>query len=515
MSSTSAELMLREHVDRFCAVHALDAGAVWVVACSGGKDSTALAAVLSARVRSDGGSLVLAHYDHALRPANQHDAERDAVRRLAERLEVPLVAEQAGTGELRQRGRQLGKGVEAAAREARYAFLDRVCREAGARYLATGHHADDAAETVVMRLIKGGGPVGLAGIPAVRQVRTGAGRVAYTVVRPLLGVRGDLLRRYCRSLSLGWAEDCSNQSTEYLRNAVRKRVIPALEAVEPDAVTMIAVASGKIRRSEEALAQLARQLIPWDDEPDGVSTSISGFCSRPSALRQAALYQAIHLVRASYRRAPLRATDPSADPAGELLSADQDPAPTGGVPTRFLAPLLEGSLQTGVLECDSGRKILLRGYGIVIEAGEDRLQVRLDIVRHRKKGYVVTVSRHFTAPCDFSVIIDPGMTDTAAPREGGMREVVFCGDTLSPPLLVRARRPGDRIQLPYGRKSLKKLFNESGIAESERSAVPVIEDRTGVVAVLAAHVGGEDLFRSDVTPVDGLDRSETRVIVRC
>lgn len=503
MSSTSAEATLREHVLQFCAVRGLDLSGVWVVACSGGRDSTALAAVMADVIGGAGGKLVLAHYDHALRSRERHAAERETVRQLAARLAVPLATGRAADGELRRTGRACGIGVEAAARRARYGFLDRVCREYSALFLATGHHADDWAETVIMRLLKGGGPVGLSGIPAVRPVRDCSGRNVYLVVRPLLELRGELLQRYCSGRSLEWVEDQSNQSTEYLRNAVRTRVMPALEAVQPDAVAHICAASTKIGRSEAALGQLARRLVRWQAEADGVSTSRWAFLRRPAALRQAALYHAVALLRGKRDDGLSGASD--CDDTTDGASVDAL-GPGVGIPTRFFAPLLQEA-GSGRVESAARPQVLLRGHGVVVESRDDRLLVRCDIVRPRKKGYLVTIGRQFTAPCNVSIVID-----AAVPEGRAEREVVIRGDTLSPPLLVRTRRPGDSIQLPYGKKSLKKLLHEDGIGESERSAVPVVEDGAGVVAVLAAHIAGRDHFRTGVRPVDRMGRHGTPTV---
>jgi tRNA(Ile)-lysidine synthase len=183
-----------------------------VVAVSGGPDSVALLYLLW-QLRYDlGVHLHVAHLDHGLRGG---DSQRDAryTRRLARRLKLPITLERI----------QLSAGMvgslEEQAREARYAFLERVAIEVKARRIATGHSADDQAETVLMRILRGAGSAGLAGIPPVRG----------KIVRPLIQVRRHQIEEYLRRHRLRPRRDATNRDLRYLRNRVRNELIPFLE----------------------------------------------------------------------------------------------------------------------------------------------------------------------------------------------------------------------------------------------------------------------------------------------
>jgi len=187
-----------------------------LVAVSGGADSSALLHALS-RVAPRLGLELRAHgVDHGLRP--EASAELDRAEELATRLGVPF-----GRTRLRV---PAGGNLQARARAARYSALRRAAAEAGARWIATAHHADDRAETVLLRLMRGAPPVGLAVLPA----RSG------DLLRPLIRARrADVLAHLGRH-EIRWAEDPSNRDRRFLRCRVREELMPLLESMSPGIV---------------------------------------------------------------------------------------------------------------------------------------------------------------------------------------------------------------------------------------------------------------------------------------
>jgi tRNA(Ile)-lysidine synthase len=183
-------------------------GEAVVAGVSGGPDSTALAHAAA----QAGARVTVAHLDHGWRPGSAADAE--AVAELSRRLRAPFRTERAEG--LRR--------SEAAARAARYEFLARVAREVGAAKVAVAHTADDQAETVLMRLIRGAGLDGLAGMPRRRPLVPGV-----ELVRPLLRVPRARVLAYCREHDLPWLEDETNRDRAWLRNRVRHELLPLLE----------------------------------------------------------------------------------------------------------------------------------------------------------------------------------------------------------------------------------------------------------------------------------------------
>lgn len=187
-----------------------------LVALSGGADSSALLIALAGIGRA---RIVAGHVCHPMRPAADVLADRAAAADLCARLGVPCLFDETGP---------LAGNAENAAREARYARLVTLAGAAGVSLVATGHHADDQAETVLMRLIRGTGPGGLAGIRASRRLGE------HRIIRPMLRVtRGDA-EAICRESGWAWAEDRTNREGTRLRARLRHEVMPALRAIAPD-----------------------------------------------------------------------------------------------------------------------------------------------------------------------------------------------------------------------------------------------------------------------------------------
>lgn len=189
-----------------------------LVGVSGGADSLALLALLHRSAPEHGLNLIVAHANHGIHPASGQVADR--VAGIARELGLPL--EQ---GELR-----LGPNAsEATARRARYAWLRETIRRTGARHLFLAHHREDQAETILMRVLAGSGPAGLAGMAPIR------GRI----VRPLLEVSRAELRAWLAGT--GWEpfEDPANCDPRHTRSWLRHQILPLLEARDPEAVARL------------------------------------------------------------------------------------------------------------------------------------------------------------------------------------------------------------------------------------------------------------------------------------
>jgi tRNA(Ile)-lysidine synthase len=217
----------------------LSAGERVLVACSGGPDSTALLDAVARLASPRGLDLHVAHVDHGLRPGSAAEAEHVAA--LAARAALPfhpLRVEVEPGGSLQDR-----------ARTARHTALRRLAAELGATAIATGHTADDQAETVLMRALAGATP------RALRAMGARDGMLA----RPLLRVWREQTVAYCAALSLAVLDDPSNRDPRFLRTRVRHQLMPALEEVFPAA-----------RRRLVALAENQRRLsaAPQPDAPD-------------------------------------------------------------------------------------------------------------------------------------------------------------------------------------------------------------------------------------------------------
>jgi tRNA(Ile)-lysidine synthase len=250
-----------------------------LVALSGGADSTALLGAL-AELRDAGEltGLIALNVDHGLRPDSARDADACAV--ICERLGV----------ELRRATVLVAPGnVQAAARKVRYAALRREASLTGATRVATGHTRDDQAETVLLRLLRGSGARGLAGIPPRRG----------PIVRPLIDRSRAEILAFLEERELPHIEDPSNATPRFLRNRVRAEVLPALRAIAPHVERALARAADLLRDDDRALSARGRRLVTRG------SLRVADLLREPVAVRRRAIRSLWK--RATGRRAGLEA----------------------------------------------------------------------------------------------------------------------------------------------------------------------------------------------------------------
>ncbi len=217
---------------------ALPAADFWTMpvlaAVSGGGDSVALLVALRRLVPTAAvHRLVVVHAEHDLRP--DAGADRAFVERLAERFGLRCVARRLA---IRPRG---GEGIEAAARRQRYDMLAETAAEAGARHVLVAHTADDQAETILLRMLRGTGLAGLGGMAAARELVPGV-----SLLRPMLALRRTDARRFLEQCGEAWCDDPTNGHLRHARNFVRHEVL------EP-------CASGPFPAAEASLNRLGRQ----------------------------------------------------------------------------------------------------------------------------------------------------------------------------------------------------------------------------------------------------------------
>jgi tRNA(Ile)-lysidine synthase len=245
-----------------------------IVALSGGADSTALLDLLS-RLPGLSPRLVAAHLNHCLRGA-ESDRDEEFVRSLAEHYRIPLECRRADVKEYARRERL---NLEDAGRRTRIDFLSELRDSWQATAVALAHHADDQAETVLMRLLRGAGPGGLAGMPY---------RNGRKFIRPLLGVARDELAAYLAERGLTWREDASNQDTAFLRNRIRHDLLPLLEQYNPAIRERLAATAAVLTDEHHLLNQLAQEAVDRACTKDGdtLTCSVKHLTELPPALRR-------------------------------------------------------------------------------------------------------------------------------------------------------------------------------------------------------------------------------------
>jgi len=222
-----------------------------VVAVSGGSDSVALLRLMhDARREGKLPPIHVAHLHHGIRDVAA-DADARFVQDLAESLELPVTIE---TVDVPAHGRERRISLEHAARECRYAFLQRTACDIGAPWVVLGHTADDQLETVLHHILRGAGVHGLAGMPPTRPI---ARNSDIAIARPLIDRTRSELVDWLHRIDQSWRTDHTNLDTTYTRNRIRHRLIPVLEASWPDIRSDVAAFAREMRELDDLLATRA------------------------------------------------------------------------------------------------------------------------------------------------------------------------------------------------------------------------------------------------------------------
>lgn len=232
----------------FAAGRMKDNEAVLAVAYSGGLDSTVLLHLAQAYAIKKGWRLVAFHVHHGLN--KDADAWLIHCRRTCEALGVGFAARRVVL-------QDTGEGIEAAARDARYAALADLCRSHGVHLLLTAHHEDDQAETVLMQLLRGSGTAGLSGMNVLGPVPGAEKDSGLLLLRPLLSVSRQAIESWAVAQRLDWVEDDSNRDPRYARNALRGQVMPVLSNLFPGFASRLSRSARHMQAAEGLLAALA------------------------------------------------------------------------------------------------------------------------------------------------------------------------------------------------------------------------------------------------------------------
>jgi tRNA(Ile)-lysidine synthase len=275
----------------------IPAGGKVLCALSGGADSM----YLLCRLREAGYEAHAAHYNHRLRATADRDEQ--FVRNWCKEHSIPL---SVGSGDVAQFAAEHGLGIEEAARKLRYDFLYGTAAQTGCTLIATGHHAGDNAETVLMNLIRGCGLNGLCGIPERRGI----------LVRPMLSITRQEIISFLTARSIPWVEDESNLDQSYSRNRIRHQLLPLLEEMNPQAIRHITEAAARLGEDEKELVRQAEALLTqFEEGEEGLSVPLSVLNSAPRPISLRALRMAAPEAQAVHLEAMLdlcRVADPSA-----------------------------------------------------------------------------------------------------------------------------------------------------------------------------------------------------------
>ena len=441
-NSRNISELLPARVGTFCTCNAGTlSGRRVLVAVSGGSDSVALMHLLLALRETLGIELVVGHLNHALR-GDESDADCQFVIDESKRIGLPCETFKQNILDHRQNG----ESVEMAARRLRYTFFRGAALRHGCDLVATGHTADDQAETLLMRLFRGASLRGMGGIRAYTEV------MGVTALRPLLSeTRGDL-RNWLSAAGLVWREDSSNASADYQRNRLRNELIPLIkERINPAVCERLVSFSGYAREDDAALDSIARERFAEFAFRDDGSLSCLSFNEQPLAIRRrwVVLWLEQHAPTTSWRSAFVinSITDMAQGVGDAMLELE------GGVRVRREGDLLR-----------------------ICTASEEAEQEIPDF------SFIVGTEGCFSAEgCDLRVTtcVRPGIVKDATrepgrlPAEAALR-LPETGESQA--LSIRNFREGDRMK-PFGingSRKLQDIFVDLHVPRKERGRIPLL-----------------------------------------
>lgn len=455
--------MIKSLAQELLAERLLDKQDSVVVGVSGGPDSMALLHLLLELNKSHGWKLGIhvAHLNHRLR---HDDAEKDAafVQAAADSLSLPCSVDSKDVGKLSGQG---SGGIEEIGRRERYAFFERVCLQTGAKAVAVAHQADDNAETILHRTLRGTGLRGLAGIPRKRSLSPNS---QIFVVRPLLRRTKRELLAYLADDGIAFREDRSNESNEPMRNKIRRVLIPQIEA---DINPQVRDALTRLGEQAQWLEEFLGETVQRTFETLIISRTDQDLTLNADALGRKSRIVQTEIIRLAYRSFGL----------GEQNLSFAN---------------LRSALEL-IASADSGKKVNLPG-GMTSEkryhhlifslpSDEPREHIASEIAIHLP-GETILPVRRLAIDCRIDSVHPE---DIARLRQSATRMEEFVDfDTVRPPLVVRTRRPGDRF-FPLGAPGTKKLSEfliDAKVDPEERRRMAVLCDHLGPIWVIGQRI---------------------------
>lgn len=245
-----------------------------LVAVSGGADSVCLLIALAELKKEKGIQIVAANMDHCLR-GKESESDSAFVKELASHLGVECIHKKVNVASSGKKG----TSTEEKARQKRYEFFAESAKAGECGVIATGHTLDDQAETVVMRFISGSSLAGITGIPPVREEK------GLKVIRPLIRIQRKEIIAFLKEMDASYVEDSSNADMKFLRNRIRKEVLPFLEGFNPRIKRAMANLSDTLREDLEFI-EFERKKADIPECDAGVRVKVKDLILQPVALRK-------------------------------------------------------------------------------------------------------------------------------------------------------------------------------------------------------------------------------------
>lgn len=433
----------------------LEPGSSVLVGASGGVDSVVLLLLLGRL----GFAVQAAHVNYGLRKGA--DEDESFMRSLCEERDIPLHIAHC---DARARSEGGSLSIQAAAREQRYRYFERVASDLSVEHVAVGHHLDDQAETVLLNLFRGSGPEGLAGMPLRRRLAEDSN---VWLVRPLLCAHRKEVADWARGQGLSWRRDPSNKDTKYRRGALRSDIIPAIEEHFGEAVMGNVAHAGRLMREYVETSWQLELLERFEsiacEEDAGGSLDLDGLEASPAVWQRRLLLEAL---RRWIPEAPQRKS--MAEALAELITSQ---------PGRRL-------------ELDHG----------TVWRERHQMTFRPDVPGEARQPSAGTVGPGETIQLQAgSITVEE--TETVPARLEATPDHIAYLDTrhLTYPLTVRPWEAGDRFQ-PLGMDRHKKVsdfLTDVKVPPSQRDAVLVVCGGDQIVWVAGYRISDTVRVRSD------------------
>ncbi|MCY1151304.1 MAG: tRNA lysidine(34) synthetase TilS [Sphaerochaetaceae bacterium] len=413
------------------------------IAFSGGSDSLALLYMLSQKFNSK--NLIALYVNHGLRDSKELSVESKINRENCLSLGVEYKEFILEKGEIEKLAKERNNGIEDAARFMRYNKLLSFCKENGYYALSTAHTIDDQLETMIMRTFNGASLLSLTCIKDMRE------QDSIKIIRPLLKYSKDDLRLKLKVAGLIWSEDTTNRSTDYLRNRIRKEISPKVESIFPD-----------VKQIVYRNAQLFTGLVSIAQEK--VNKMIeSNIVNRKEYLLQEDIirYNILSKLIKNFEVPSFK----------KIVHIDN-----------VIKQKKEGYEKFGNIE------LLIKDDSFVINKFDSISQF----------SYVVEKIEDQT----ISVFDNKLIINSAENEDSTLLRIA--DEDISLPLIVRNLRSDDFLVTDGGTVDISKFLSNWKLKESDRKKVVVLEDRNGIVALFAKHLGGRDRLTNRVkTPLVG------------
>jgi len=469
------------------------------VAVSGGADSVALLRLLLEARQELGLVLSVVHFNHKLRGA-ESDGDERFVAELAKQHGLELHTASADT---KAYAAEHGLGLEAAARKLRHQYFNSLLAYANTfDRVLTAHTMEDQAETVLLRLIRGSGISGLAGIKPMLKVEGDAGDMGSCIVRPLLRTRRTELREYLQQLKQSWREDASNQDVGFARNRVRHVLMPLLQkGFNPNIVEVLADTAEVAREEDNYLqdqVQYGRAVRPgtWPDDSHTTfytpkSPGSESPSSTPSELNNPADVRCVPMLSVdALRRLPLALRRRAVRAGNTVL---------GGVPC---LDLLHVDRVLALAESLAGTRCELPG-------GWSARRTSDFIILEPALNFAGPPSGHYALPLPI-----PGEADLSRWGHPLLRASLVNGSAeisrynpdqlldvslLAPVLTVRTWRAGDRFWPAHSKspKKVKELLQRHRILQPRKAQWPVVVSGEEIVWIPGFPVSARHRARND------------------